>query len=412
MGDINIDNVRPLNPQPMYPWQSNTVQNVPSSEPNPKTFKENLEQAQQNQSPSSGEVMIQKSEFAQPSSNDAKTVPSDLPQTAVPDDVEQDDTTIWPKPYTPTMYKTKRLSDYRKMSASSPQTAARGMHKNEAGNPFFTPQHPTLGQQIQMYKQDQLLSNPGGDYYFMRDGKMVYDPNYDFSKFGPRVGKDLSDAVANFKNAGKDLVNGAEFCYVDQTGQVQTAKKTGLLETLGNFVKNFIDALTFNHGGPDKKPDSALQKIGHFGKKFFVDGVVNNILIGVPSSMINVGEDVMMGMLNAMEIVPDATIGNFEAGRKLTTSVFDNGQVALDYMTDVLPAGEAWLRVHAPGSRDSGLKLPVLYNLKTPVQGLSDMRWAHVRNTPFRKAIETVGSILSDVFISISPYVSMEPEQK
>ena len=93
--------------------------------------------------------------------------------------------------------------------------------------------------------------------------------------------------------------------------------------------------------------------------------------------------------------MPDATVGNFDSGRKITTTVFDNGQVAVDYLTDILLSGNAWLRVHASGT-SGNMGLPFLYNLKTEERGIVDSRWASVRNTPFRKTIETLGSLLAD----------------
>lgn len=62
-------------------------------------------------------------------------------------------------------------------------------------------------------------------------------------------------------------------------------------------------------------------------------------------------EDRMLTGWNLVEVIPDATIGNLGAGEKLTTTFFDNGQVTIDYLTDILPAGEAWLRVHSHGQK-------------------------------------------------------------
>jgi penicillin amidase len=66
--------------------------------------------------------------------------------------------------------------------------------------------------------------------------------------------------------------------------------------------------------------------------------------------------------------------------------------------TDILPGGEAWLRVHAVNlSHMKDLKPPILYNIKNPEHHTKDIRWQYVRNTPFRKTIETIGSILGDI---------------
>jgi len=85
-------------------------------------------------------------------------------------------------------------------------------------------------------------------------------------------------------------------------------------------------------------------------------------------------------------VVPDATIGNFKTGRELTTQVFDNGQVLMDYATDVLPSGEAWVRVHSLDLKS--LRPPLMHNAQMPERSSGDKRWAYVRNTPFRKMIE------------------------
>ena len=103
---------------------------------------------------------------------------------------------------------------------------------------------------------------------------------------------------------------------------------------------------------------------------------------------------------NLVEVAPDATIGNLEAGRQLTTKIFDNGQVVVEYLTDIMPAGDAWLRVHAAKFDGSSHRLPVLYNLKMPERYHTDARWKTARNTPLRKAIQTIGAMVAD-FVTI-----------
>ena len=107
------------------------------------------------------------------------------------------------------------------------------------------------------------------------------------------------------------------------------------------------------------------------------------------------GEDLVLAGWNLLESIPDATIGNFQAGKRLTTSVFDNGQVVIDYLTDIIPFGDAWHRVHTPDLKK--FKPPILHNLSMPEYNSGDERWRYVRNTPFRKTIETMGSLLTDV---------------
>jgi len=68
--------------------------------------------------------------------------------------------------------------------------------------------------------------------------------------------------------------------------------------------------------------------------------------------------------------------------------------IANQGIADLLPCGNAWLRVYAIGSRGD-IEPPVYFNLMTSEQGITDSRWATIRNTPFRKTIETIGSFLS-----------------
>lgn len=317
----------------------------------------------------------------------------------------------WPKPYTPSSYRVKNLESLKSIKNIKRMPKKRTFPKKELNNPYYTHDKPILTHQMKMYIQDQLIANPGGDHYFLRDGKMVYDNTYDHSDTHKRIAKDLNDAKANFKNAISNLVGGAEYSYLTADEKIETGKKLGLLSTLGKFAKNFIDAVTLGSQS-DKPPVRGLQKAAHFGKKLFVDGLLDNILLGVPQSALNVGESLFLGILNTMEIVPDATIGETELGRKITTKVFDNAQVAVNYITDVLPTGEAWLRVQGAGSKDDGFKLPILYNLKTPTSGIKDLRWSQVRNTPFRKAIETIGTLLSNMWTHTHgfPFLSREPK--
>lgn len=261
----------------------------------------------------------------------------------------------------------------------------------------------SLDAQIAMYAEDQLLAHPGGDHYFLDRVDGVYQPDADRSLFVNRVGKDVADAGANLLNLVKDLGEGSEFKYVAPDGSVKEAQRVGLLGTVGRFFGDLLSGLTFGAYTPEgeKAPEGFVESVGHFFKKVFYDAVVRDVLVGVPQSVVNMGKDAAFAAINLLQVVPDATIGNFEWGQKLTTTVFDNGQVAVDYLTDIVPGGNAWLRVHAAG-RPGDLGMPIFYNLDTAEMGLADPRWAYVRNTPFRKTIETVGSLLGDAAFGLA----------
>lgn len=244
------------------------------------------------------------------------------------------------------------------------------------------------------YKDDQLLRNPGGDAYNLQAGTVAEDLEQHRS-FSHRIGKDLSDSWDNCKRFLQNLTFGSETAYRDSSGQVRTTRRKGLLGTLGDFLKNTASALSFGLYTPqgESKPSGLMERVLHFVKKS-KQALFGDLVQGVPASINRMGKNLVLAGWNLVEVLPDATIGHFDAGRKLTTTVFDNGQVVAEYLTDVIPSGEAWMRVHSASL--AGLKPPILYNLSKPEHSLEDARWETVRNTPFRKTIETLGALLAD----------------
>jgi hypothetical protein len=245
------------------------------------------------------------------------------------------------------------------------------------------------------YKDDQLLRNPGGDAYNLQPGNAAGDLAQHRS-FTHRIGKDLSDGWDNCKKLFQNLTFGSETAYRDSSGQVRKSQRKGLLGTIGDFLKNTASALSFGFYAPEggDKPSGIMEKAFHFVKKS-KQALFGDLVQGVPAGINRMGKNLILAGWNLVEVLPDATIGHFDAGRKLTTTVFDDGQVMVEYLTDVIPGGEAWLRVHSASLH--GLKPPILYNLSRPEHSLEDARWETVRNTPFRKTLETLGALLADV---------------
>jgi hypothetical protein len=257
-------------------------------------------------------------------------------------------------------------------------------------------QKPSVLQQYILYKEDQLLSNPGGDNFFLNKVSGVIDNDYDHSKFSRRVGKDLADAGGNLLNMVRDIGIGARIRYVDNHGEIKEERKVGFVKTLSNFFKNIVSGLTLGAYTPEgeEKPHGVAGRTRHLFKKVFRDAIVSDIAMGVPRSVIYVGEDIMLAGLNSIEVLPDATIGNFKAGRMATTMIFDNAQVVLDFATDAMPGGEASRRTRS-FKLTKGLKcLPIINNITTDENGAIELNWKYVRNTNFRKVIETVKSLI------------------
>jgi hypothetical protein len=247
---------------------------------------------------------------------------------------------------------------------------------------------------LSKYRDDQLLRNPGGDAYNLSE--KTVEPNLDQQRsFVRRVGKDLSDAWGNCKGFLQNSAFGSELNYRDASGQIKTTRQKGLLGTLTSFLKNTASGLSFGLWTPEgeKSPTGVKERFIHFMRKT-KEAFLGDLMQGVPASINRMGKSLALAGWNLVEVLPDATIGQFDAGRKLTTTIFDNGQVVVEYLTDVMPSGDAWMRVHA-GSL-SGFKLPIVYNLTKPESSVDDARWETVRNTPFRKSIETIGALLAD----------------
>lgn len=250
----------------------------------------------------------------------------------------------------------------------------------------------------QKYKDDQLLSNPGGDHYDYRKNTVI--PQEKGSEpFLNRIGKDISDSFDNLKNCFHNLFLGAKFLYRDENNQIQEATHKGLLGAIGDFFTDMGSALSFGAWRPDGEaaPVGVTDRMKFFFLKI-KEAVFGDIVQGVGGSAVRSGESLVLAGWNLLEVIPDATIGNFKEGAKLTTTIFDNGQVAIDYLTDIVPTGEAWIRVHSPDFSDlDDAKAPVLYNIQLPERYSDDARWKHIRNTSFRKTIETIGALLADV---------------
>ena len=254
----------------------------------------------------------------------------------------------------------------------------------------------SLKDQFKKYKEDQLLSKPGGDNFTIKNDNNVIEYNIDQSKFTVRVGKDLKDAGENFKNIFKDIGTGATIKYVDKDGNIKEGKKVGFAGTIINFFKDMASGITFGKYMPEGEdvPDNALEATKHFFKKIFVEALFKDVVVGIPRSAIHVGEDAVFTCINLAEAIPDATIGNCKVGQMVTTEFFDDTQVFIDFVTDVIPMGEAGSRTHAFTFKKGINGLPIVYNITSPEQGMDDENWKYVRNTPLRKTIESVATFI------------------
>jgi hypothetical protein len=247
---------------------------------------------------------------------------------------------------------------------------------------------------FEKYKEDQLLKNPGGDRYCL-ERKMVLAPSALPTSFGARIRKDFTDALGNLKNAWENLFAGARFCYRDGNGRIAEARRRGCAASCLDFARDLAGALTLGHWRPAGEPpregwgERLRAAAAHLKKALGQD-----LGEGVIGGLGHVAKNLLLAAWNLLEVPADATIGNVRPGREAVSAFFDNGQLAIEYLTDIMPGGDAWLRVHAPNLDDG--RLPVVNNWRMAESGVEDARWRYVRNTPFRKKLETLGSLLVD----------------
>lgn len=281
------------------------------------------------------------------------------------------------------------ISSHESFKAPPPsETDAAAAYQRQA----MPPAQPPMSD-IQKYKDDQLLRNPGGRSYYLDERKVVA-PSHKESILG-LIRKDFSSVFGNIKNFFGNMFMGTTVLHRNEKNEIQAGHQKGLLQTIGDFFKDLGSALSFGSWRPNsaEAPHGFKNRLLYSVSKL-KDAFMGDILMGVPSSANHMGKNLILSGWHLVEVLPDAAMGNFELGQKLTTSIFDNGHVAIEYLTDVVPSGDAWLRVHASSFKE--LKPPVLYNIKMPEFNHEDLRWAHVRNTPFRKAIESIGALVAN----------------
>ena len=243
-------------------------------------------------------------------------------------------------------------------------------------------------EQIRSYKEEQLLSNPGGDSVEWQESRATIVPQSDDTPFLSRIEKDIKDASANFINFFKDIGTGSDFSYLNRRGEIVGAKKRGLLKIAGNFCRDLVSGLSLGRYSPEGTniPKGIIGKIKFFCSQTLYKALFKDLALGIPEASLNIVEDAAFAAWNLLEVIPDATISCLPKGEKITSEIFDDVQVMGDYFTDILPGGEAWLR-----TRDLPFLLPILESKP------SDVKWKFVNNTPFRKAIENIGSAFSGV---------------
>ena len=176
----------------------------------------------------------------------------------------------------------------------------------------------------QKYKDDQLLRNPGGDDYIIKNDGTVGDAISKSESAWDAVKKDAANAWGNFKKFFGNLFCGTEFSYRAEDGTIKQAKTRGLIGSVVDCIKSVGKAFTFGAFETEKPPEGLWGRVKYFFSNI-KKAVFDDLIGGVTGSAVRMTENAALTALNLAEIIPDATIGNFEIGRDITSAVFDNG---------------------------------------------------------------------------------------
>jgi len=256
---------------------------------------------------------------------------------------------------------------------------------------------------LQKYVDDQLLRNPGGHDYDLNEKKVRA---FEGRTLAARVKNDLAAARDNVKNFIANMFFGARFCYRDENNQICEARHEGVLGSVIDFFKDLGSGCSLGvwRPGGEAEPQGVVKRLSYAFSKIY-KAFEGDLLGGVSGAVNHMANDLLLAGWNLTEAIPDATVSNIPAGEKAVAQTFDKGQVLIDYAVDVLPSGEAWKRVHSFSISEA--KVPVWNNVTKKEQEPGDPKWRYVRNTAFRKSIETIGAILVDVAsVGISQWIT------
>ena len=137
------------------------------------------------------------------------------------------------------LHETPQIKSHGGISASAPSFFSYHpgsnipIEKENMAKPLLS--ELSFWEQIQRYKEEQLLSNPGGDSVEWQEEGVSMACRPDVTPFWKRIGKDLKDTAANLVNLWKDIGSGAAFNYFTKNGEIHHAKNRGLLKIAGNF---------------------------------------------------------------------------------------------------------------------------------------------------------------------------------
>jgi len=291
----------------------------------------------------------------------------------------------------------EKLTDARKLAISKPE---------EQG-------------QVSKYVEDQMLSE-----------RNVPESIYNTKKgIGNRLGNDFKDAGRNLENLFGDIFFGAKKNYVVEDGSVKTTKKSkGVLGSVFDGIKNIV------YEGPK---NIVKGEVGTGLKNMFWDGTIGMVGNTLQAGGNIIDDGVGFAVNGVIEPTFDLTIGNLHSN--LSSVPSDALQTIVDFSTDIIPGNEAWMRVHDPlemvkdsPSEESEIKKvgekvensnseksenkkhenpieeryklnltwPIVNNWKTPEFAIEgDNLRNTVRNTKFRKIIETSGSLAADLLV-------------
>ena len=243
---------------------------------------------------------------------------------------------------------------------------------------------------LQMYKDDQLLRNPGGRNYYLDEKKVVENSNT--QPVGALISKDFSAVVGNIKNFFGNMFLGTTVLHRNERNEITQGSQRGLLRTIGDFCTDLGSALSLGAWHPDSaEAPHGLKNRFLYSVSKLKDAFFGDILTGVPSSVNHMSKNLILSGLHLAEVLPDALTGGFEPGQKVTTAIFDNGHVALEYLTDIIPSGDAWLESMHPTGKNGSPRSSTTSKCPSIAKGMCDGRMSEI--PPFENPLKPLAHL-------------------
>ena len=142
------------------------------------------------------------------------------------------------------------------------------------------------------YKEDQLLKNPGGDFYDLKRGEVLPPGRRSLPQ---RLAKNFSDAAGNLRNFAANFFSGAERSYRDADNRISRTRERGFVSSVLDGIKNIGKAFSFGAlRGPEEPSPEGLSGRAGFFFSHLRRAVFGDLLQGAAGSVVRMAENLLL----------------------------------------------------------------------------------------------------------------------